>query len=226
MPSTTNSLEATHGHLNEAISWRNPFWAPLALLFEVISDKTMHFETAAVHDFRTSLKRSKTKSQSVSQPKMAEECAFLGSTAEIYSCAETVHASSSYQADIPCSHRYAMGTVKPVCPRPGLNIRARTETMAYSEKIHQRDRQDGRQTDVKSLKDYAIRQIARFSHTEDKAAVLAYLDTGFDVTGPSALDVPLAVHQLISRAMTHFINIPKKVIFSNHRFGFFCEQML
>jgi hypothetical protein len=37
---------------------------------------------------------------------------------------------------------------------------------------------------VKFLKDYAIGQIARFSHTKDKAAVLAYVDAGFDVTGP------------------------------------------
>jgi hypothetical protein len=27
-----------------------------------------------------------------------------------------------------------------------------------------------------------------FSHTKDKAAVLAYVDAGFDVTGQSALD--------------------------------------
>jgi hypothetical protein len=71
-----------------------------------------------------------------------------------------------------------MGAVKPVCPRLGLNIRASTDTVAYSETIHQRDRQDGRQADVKSLEDYAIRQIARFSHTKDKAAVLASVDAG------------------------------------------------
>jgi hypothetical protein len=62
---------------------------------------------------------------------------------------------------------------------------------------------------VKSLKDYAIRQIVRFSHTKNKAAVLAYVDAGFDVTSPSTLDIPLAVHQLISRAITYFINILK-----------------
>jgi hypothetical protein len=63
---------------------------------------------------------------------------------------------------------------------------------------------------MKSLKNYAIRQITRFSHTKDKAAVLAYVDAGFDVIGPSALDIPLAVHQLIFRAITYFIHIPKK----------------
>jgi hypothetical protein len=113
MPSTTESLEATHVHLNEAISPRNPFWASLALFFEVIADKTIHIETAAVHDFRPFLNRSKRRRQSVSQRKMAEECAFFGSTAEVCSCTETVHVSSSYQADIPCSHRYSMGVVKP-----------------------------------------------------------------------------------------------------------------
>jgi hypothetical protein len=82
--------------------------------------------------------------------------------------------------------------------------------VAYPETIHQRDRQDGRQADVKSLRDYAIRQIAGFSHTKDQAAVLAYVNAGFDMTRPSARDIPLAVHQLISRAITHFMDIPKK----------------
>jgi hypothetical protein len=36
------------------------------------------------------------------------------------------------------------------------------------------------------------------------------VDAGFDVPGPSAFDIPLAVHQLISRAITHLIHIPKK----------------
>jgi hypothetical protein len=103
-----------------------------------------------------------------------------------------------------------MGVLKPVCPRLGLNIPASTETVAYSDTIHQRDRQDGRRADVKSLKDYAIQQIARLSPKKDKAAVLAYVHAGFDVTGPSALDIPLVVHQFISRAMAHFIDIPKK----------------
>jgi hypothetical protein len=140
---------------------------------------------------------------------MAEEYGFLRSTAEVCSCAKTVHVSSSYQADILYNHRYAMGAVKPDCPRLGLNIRASMETVAYSETIHQRDRQDERQADVKFLKDYAIRQIARFSHMTDKAAVLAYVDTGLDVTGLSALDVPLTVHQLISRVITDFITFLK-----------------
>jgi hypothetical protein len=35
------------------------------------------------------------------------------------------------------------------------------------------------------------------------------VDARFDVTGLSALDILLAVHQLISRAITHLITIPK-----------------
>jgi hypothetical protein len=156
MPSTTNSLQTTHRHLNEAILRRNLFWASLVLFFEAIVDKAIHFETAAVHDFRTSQKRSKRRSQSASKRRMTKECAFFGSTAEVCSCAETVHVSCFYQADIPCSHRYAMGAMKPGCPRLDLNIRASTETVAYSETIHQRDHQGGRQADLTSLKDYAI----------------------------------------------------------------------
>jgi hypothetical protein len=61
MPSTTNSLEATHGHRNEQISRRNPFWGSMAIRYNSISDKTLHFDAALVHDFRTGLKRSRRR---------------------------------------------------------------------------------------------------------------------------------------------------------------------
>jgi hypothetical protein len=107
-----------------------------------------------------------------------------------------------------------------------LIVRFACAALDVGHPIHQRGRQDGRQADVKSFRDYAIQQIAKFSHTKYKAAVLADGDSGFDVTGQSALNIPLAVHQLISRAITPFINIPKKVTFSNYRFGLFCERLL
>jgi hypothetical protein len=56
------------------------------------------------------------------------------------------------------------------------------------------------------VRTYAFRQIKRFSHAKDKDAVLQYVGERLDVTGPSALEIPLAVYQLIARGISHFTN--------------------
>jgi hypothetical protein len=78
MPSTTNSLEATHAHVNEAVSKRNPFWGSIAMFYNSIADKTLHFDAAFAHDFRTAQKRYRRRCQDVSAEQMSEECAYLG----------------------------------------------------------------------------------------------------------------------------------------------------
>jgi hypothetical protein len=197
IPSTTNSLEATHGHLNETITRRNSFWQSLTILFDSIADKTLHFDLALAHDFRASMKRSKRRAQLISGERMAEECAFFGTSSEACGCAETVHLASLYQTDVPCNHRYSLGAKKPGIPRGmSLPVQPSTGTMIHSETEHDRN------VDVviaaESLKKYAIRQIQRFSHSADKSSIAAYVDQYFDTTGPSALDIPLAVHVMFS----------------------------
>jgi hypothetical protein len=49
---------------------------------------------------------------------------------------------------------------------------------------------------------YAGRQIKQFSHCGDKTAILGYVGERLDVSEPSALDIPLSVHRLMSRGIT------------------------
>jgi hypothetical protein len=206
MPSTTNSLEATHGHLNEAISRRNTFWASMAVLSDAIADKTVHFKTALTHDFRAALKRSRRRSEIIPPERMAEECAHFGTSDSVCLCGETVHLSSSYRADLPCSHRFSRGARKPQIPDDmELQVRPSTHDMQYSETIRDRAGQTGWTTEeVQGLKMLAYRQIKRYSHAKNKEAIRQYIDEGLDLSGPSVLEIPLSLHQLISRGIFHF----------------------
>jgi hypothetical protein len=49
-------LPATLGHLNEAISRRNRFWASMGILYSAIADETQHFDVTLLHNFRSVLK--------------------------------------------------------------------------------------------------------------------------------------------------------------------------
>jgi hypothetical protein len=66
MPYTTNTIKATHGHLNDIISRRNSLWQLLTILLDSIAHQTIAFDAALADEFRASLKRSRRCSQLVS----------------------------------------------------------------------------------------------------------------------------------------------------------------
>jgi hypothetical protein len=86
----------------------------------------------------------------------------------------------------------------------GIQLQASIEMLDYSEIVHDRtDKAVNR--DVPWLKMYAIRQIKRFSHSADKDAIDQHVGEHFDPTGPSGLNIPLAMHLLISRGIEVFV---------------------
>ena len=56
MPSTTNALEASHGHLNEKLPRRNDFWTGMLRLVNFLIIKENNFKKAIKCNFRRSLK--------------------------------------------------------------------------------------------------------------------------------------------------------------------------
>jgi hypothetical protein len=213
LPSTTNSLEATHGHLNEAISRRNPFWQSMGILYGSVSDKVQHFDVALVQGFRLALKRYSRRCRDLPKERMDEECMDFGTSIEACSCGETVHLSSCYRTDIPCGHRYAKGARKPETPRElALKVKASTREMEYSEGVHDRVPAPGWDgEELGGLKSFACEQIKRFSGARNGKAVRAYV-TGqhIDLSGPSALDIPLSLHRLITCGIMHFRNLSSR----------------
>jgi hypothetical protein len=101
-----------------------------------------------------------------------------------------------------------MGAQKPEIPLGlGLHVQPSTHAREYSESVHDRNPQAGWTSEaVEWLRPYAFLQIKSFSHAKDKGATLQYMGERLDVTGPSALEIPLAMHQLIARGILHFTN--------------------
>jgi hypothetical protein len=102
-----------------------------------------------------------------------------------------------------------MGAPKPRPPAAfQLATALSTERMEYSEDIHERIQQDAPPERLDWLKHYAISQIRNFSHVRDAKAIRGYVESHFDVSGPSAFDIPLGVYHLISRGIWHFSGHP------------------
>jgi hypothetical protein len=99
--------------------------------------------------------------------------------------------------DIHCTH-------KPDSPDGmGIQLQACIETLGYPEAVQDRTG-EAVNRDVRWLKIYATRQMKRLSHYADKDAIGQYVGRYFNPTGPSALDIPFAVHLLISRGIEVF----------------------
>ena len=56
MPSTTNSLEASHGHLNEKLPRRNDFWTGMKRLIEFLIVNENGFKKALKCNFTRALR--------------------------------------------------------------------------------------------------------------------------------------------------------------------------
>jgi hypothetical protein len=61
---------------------------------------------------------------------------------------------------------------------------------------------------VDALKWLACQQIKRFSHAKNGRAIAEYIAERMDVTGPSALDIPLSLHKLITDGIVYFTSLP------------------
>jgi hypothetical protein len=102
-----------------------------------------------------------------------------------------------------------MGAQKPRPPAAfQLATALSTQRMEYSDDIHERTQQDAPPERLDWLRQYAVSQIRNFSHARDAEAIREYVESHFDVSGRSALDIPLGVHHLISRGIWHFSGHP------------------
>jgi hypothetical protein len=86
-----------------------------------------------------------------------------------------------------------------------LEVQPSTQVMRSSEAVHDRGGEMESNTgEVKGLKLLAYRQIKRFSHARNKEAIRRFVGEGVDLSGPSVLEIPLSVHHLINRGVSHF----------------------
>jgi hypothetical protein len=61
---------------------------------------------------------------------------------------------------------------------------------------------------VDVLKLFACQQIERFSQAKNGKVVAECVAERMDVTGPSALDIPLSLHKLMTDGIVYFTSLP------------------
>ena len=116
MPTTTNSLESSHGHLNAKIPKRNDFYTAMSRLIKFVIKKTHNFEQAYQTNLNRSIRLIKRRCSQPYQQLIEKESKQYETTIDTCNCGETKLLSAMMMVDIPCSHRYSKGAAFPSKP--------------------------------------------------------------------------------------------------------------
>ena len=108
MPSTTNSLESYHGHLNKLTPRRNNFYSALCRLSCNLMNHNKNYSKRIKHNYEY-LKRSINKEfKATNEQRMISEMEFYETTDSECQCSSTKLASAQLELNIPCKHQLAL----------------------------------------------------------------------------------------------------------------------
>ena len=109
MPSTTNTLEAMHGHINENCPRRNSFFSAIQRLICELDSKYQKINLRVKHNYNYTKNATIKKMQNTNQAEMLKMITFYETTEGHCKCGENKLQSSNFKIDIPCMHRLAIG---------------------------------------------------------------------------------------------------------------------
>ena len=172
MPSTTNALESSHGHLNKKTPRRNDFWSAMMRLVKFVIRKESNFETAFKNNYSRvkRLIQKKLKTATVAVIKQQE---YYQTTNETCLCGETKLLSKMFRTEIPCTHVYQKSRKFPTLPDIKLEFSKSTdELILITEDVtvdyHKPDLSEDDKNRFK-----AVKVIRRFSHNRNENAIRA-----------------------------------------------------
>jgi hypothetical protein len=116
-PTTTNSLESSHGHLNASTPQRNSFWRSFRRIIGMMLAKSTELGSCVRHNFGHEVRESLTRATKLDDRVMQQEIQWYRMTLTSCDCGERIHLSVTYGVRMPCSHQYVLGAPKPSLPQ-------------------------------------------------------------------------------------------------------------
>ena len=122
MPSTTNSLEATHGHLNAITPRRNSLFASIFRIHNEMNSKFLNINQRIQHNYNYTKRKTSEKVKNINHETFEFMCIHYSTSKKFCLCSENKLVSSNLKIDIPCSHRLSKGETFPDLPKINLNL--------------------------------------------------------------------------------------------------------
>lgn len=116
MPSTTNALESSHGHLNSLVPRRNDFYSALTRLIKFVITKTHNFQQAYKTNYNRARRKTLERCNGIYNILVTKEIEQYHTIIGNCECGENVLISRMLLIDFPCSHRIKLGEKFPEIP--------------------------------------------------------------------------------------------------------------
>ena len=209
MPSTTNSLESTHGHLNKKTPRNNNFYMSIYRIVTHLMKQSQTIEENIRRNYMYA--KNKTLHLCRDRNRLMPQIAFYGSTIQSCRCNENKLVSSMLRIDMPCCHRHILGAPFPACPvvRPRIELQWDQLVISYNVLPPENDITPH---DVHfSEKKYIVDQIKKYSKFKDISQIEEYVNMNYTLDQSQYIDArPLSAIQLITEGVFIYANMQKQ----------------
>ena len=175
MPSISNSLEATHGHLNHALPRNHDFWRSVFHLYEELSMKYAMTNDRIQHNYNSRIRKMNSRIDI----EMHRHITFYHTTIHHCDCSENKLESANYNIDIPCSHRLFLGAEFPNLPELIIQQNLQYDQLEIEIDIEQTV-ELFQSNDYFSLeKEFIFRTIKRFCKSKKDDEIRNYINSEY-----------------------------------------------
>ena len=211
MPSTTNSLEATHGHLNRRTPRRNNFFAAIFRLYNEFNLKYEQVESRIKHNYSFIKRKTKLKPIRYGFTQSISLCDHYKTDIKNCLCSDNKLESANFRIDIPCFHRLLFGAEFEKVPQMSFNFPKFFTTFIFEDQIIPNEKS----TKKKEYNDieYVSNLVKRFTRYKNIEGIQNYVSSHFkNKTGFYIHNQDVAIVQIIEEAIYHFKNPDQQTI--------------
>ena len=208
MPSTTNSLESTHGHMNAKVPRNNNFYMSIYHLVHSIMMKSQNIQESIERNYARVKNETNKQVKRIENQRMLEERSFYNTTFVSCDCGENKLTSALLGIDIPCSHRVSMGAPFQPCPIVNLSISQQWKSLIIDKHILPAEPLANPGTMEEFDKNFIKAQIKRFSKYKNVDEISSYVEEHYKHDGRSFVGhQPFSVINMITEGSSYFQTI-------------------
>ena len=211
MPSTTNALESSHGHLNAIVPRRNDFYTSLTRLINFVVEKTHNFRKACITNFNRAKRKIMSQTSPFYAPILVKELRQYSSPEKSCLCGEVDLLRNMMRVNIPCSHEVFKGAEFPDPPEINLKLSNSFSDfiVTYEEKTRSIQKKTKDFNDF--LKKRTTETIRKFSSCKNCAIIEKTVDEyNIDNETRFVSKMPLSFYSAVANGIHNFHDFRQK----------------
>ena len=204
MPSTTNTLEATHGHLNGKTPRRNEFWQSLNRVTKALLKKDFLLNERIHSTYNNQKRKILKRVKMLPKERMESEIQFYETKIDTCLCGDTALMSAMLRINIPCSHRIKLGASFPCLEDVEFELIPSTTKCTFKYTIIEREPPKTNEEHICWLKNSAISTIRRYSHFKHRSQIKEFVERNFSLGTSFVNGRPLEYYSLVHKGILEF----------------------